>query len=43
VIAYRGTLDVAGELAQFVAKLLVAERHPPRDTARQPTAVSCCR
>jgi hypothetical protein len=27
VIAYRATLDVPAELAQFVAKLLLAERH----------------
>jgi hypothetical protein len=28
VIAYRATLDVPGELAQFTARLLLAARHP---------------
>jgi len=40
VIAYRATLDVPGELAQFVAKLLLAERHR-RGTPRGSRALTC--
>lgn len=39
-IAYRGTLDVPRELAQFVAQLLAAERRP-RGTPRGSRALSC--
>ena len=40
MIAYRATLDVPGELAQFVAKLLLAERHR-RGTPRGSRALTC--
>src|SRR5215471_14554905 len=40
VIAYRATLDVPRELAQFVAKLLLAERHR-RGTPRGSRALTC--
>ncbi len=40
VIAYRATLDVPRELAQFVAKLLAAERRR-RGTPRGSRALSC--
>jgi hypothetical protein len=40
VIAYRATLDVPRELAWFVAKLLLAERHR-RGTPRGSRALSC--
>jgi hypothetical protein len=40
VIAYRATLDVPGELAQFVARLLAAERRR-RGTPRGGRALSC--
>jgi hypothetical protein len=40
VIAYRATLDVPGELAQFVASLLLAERHQ-RGTPRGSRALTC--
>jgi DDE superfamily endonuclease len=40
VIAYRATLDVPGELAQFVAKLLLAERRR-RGTPRGSRALTC--
>jgi DDE superfamily endonuclease len=40
VIAYRATLDVPGELAQFVAKLLAAERRR-RATPRGSRALTC--
>jgi hypothetical protein len=40
VIAYRATLDVPRELAQFVAMLLLAERHR-RGTPRGSRALTC--
>jgi hypothetical protein len=40
VIAYRATLDVPRELAQFVASLLLAERHQ-RGTPRGSRALTC--
>ena len=40
MIAYRATLDVPRELAQFVAQLLAAERHR-RGTPRGSRALSC--
>jgi hypothetical protein len=40
VIAYRATLDVPRELAQFVAKLLLAERRR-RGTPRGSRAPTC--
>jgi DDE superfamily endonuclease len=40
VIAYRATLDVPRELVQFVAKLLLAERHR-RGTPRGSRALTC--
>lgn len=40
MIAYRATLDVPGELAQFVARLLLAERRC-RGTSRGSRALSC--
>jgi hypothetical protein len=40
VIAYRATLDVRRELAQFVAKLLLAERRR-RGTPRGSRALTC--
>jgi hypothetical protein len=40
VIAYSATLDVPGELAQFVAKLLLAERRR-RGTPRGSRALTC--
>jgi hypothetical protein len=40
VITYRATLDVPGELAWFVAKLLLAERHR-RGTPRGSRALTC--
>ena len=40
MIAYRATLDVPRELAWFVAKLLLAERHR-RSTPRGSRALSC--
>jgi hypothetical protein len=40
VIAYRATLDVPRELAQFVAKLLLAERRR-RGTPRGSRALTC--
>src|SRR5215472_13628226 len=40
VITYRATLDVAGELAQFVAGLLLAERHR-RGTPKGSRALTC--
>jgi hypothetical protein len=40
VIAYRATLDVSRELAQFVAKLLRAERRR-RGTPRGSRALTC--
>ena len=40
MIAYRGTLDVSRELAQFFAKLLLAERHR-RGTPRGSRALTC--
>jgi hypothetical protein len=40
VIAYRATLDVPGELAQFVARLLLDERHR-RGTPRGSRALTC--
>jgi hypothetical protein len=40
VIAYRATLDVPGELAQFVARLLLAERRH-RGTRRGSRALTC--
>jgi hypothetical protein len=40
VIAYRATLDVPRELAQFVAELLLAERHR-RGTPRGSRALTC--
>jgi hypothetical protein len=40
VIAYRATLDVPGELAQFVAKLLLAERRR-RGTPKGSRALTC--
>jgi hypothetical protein len=40
VIAYRATLDIPRELAWFVAKLLLAERHR-RGTPRGSRALSC--
>jgi hypothetical protein len=40
VIAYRATLDVPRELAQFVARLLLAERHR-RGTPRGSRALTC--
>jgi hypothetical protein len=40
VIAYRATLDVPAELAQFVARLLLAERHR-RGTPRGSRALTC--
>jgi hypothetical protein len=40
VIAYRATLDVPRELAQFVAKLLLTERHR-RGTPRGSRALTC--
>jgi hypothetical protein len=40
VIAYRATLDVPRELAQFVAKLLLTERHR-RGTPKGSRALSC--
>jgi hypothetical protein len=40
VIAYRATLDVPRELAQFVAKLLLAERRR-RGTPRSSRALGC--
>jgi DDE superfamily endonuclease len=42
VIAYRATLDVPRELAQFVAKLLLAERRR-RGTPKGSRALSCFR
>src|SRR5215471_11328607 len=42
VITYRATLDVAGELAQFVAGLLLAERHR-RGTPKGSRALTCFR
>jgi hypothetical protein len=40
VIVYRATLDVSRELAQFVAKLLLAERHR-RGTPKGSRVLSC--
>ena len=40
MIAYRATLDVPGELAQFVARLLLDERHR-RGTPRGSRALTC--
>ena len=40
MIAYRATLDVSGELAQFVAKLLLAERGR-RGTPEGSRALTC--
>jgi hypothetical protein len=40
VLACRATLDVPGELAQFVAKLLAAERRR-RGTPRRSQALTC--
>ena len=40
MIAYRATLDVPRELAQFVAKLLAAERRR-RGTPRRSRALTC--
>jgi hypothetical protein len=40
VIAYRATLDVPRELAQFAARLLLAERHR-RGTPRGSRALTC--
>ena len=40
MIAYRATLDVPGELAQFVARLLAAERRR-RPTPRGSRALTC--
>jgi hypothetical protein len=40
VITYRATLDVSRELVQFVARLLLAERHR-RGTPRGSRALSC--
>ena len=40
MIAYRATLDVPGELVQFVAKLLLAERRH-RGTPRGSRALTC--
>ena len=40
MIAYRATLDVPAELAQFVARLLLAERHR-RGTPRGSRALTC--
>ena len=40
MIAYRATLDVPRELAQFTARLLQAERHR-RGTPRGSRALSC--
>ena len=40
MIAYRATLDVPRELAQFVASLLLAERHQ-RGTPRGSRALTC--
>ena len=42
MIAYRATLDVPGELAQFVAKLPLVERQR-RGTPRGSRALSCFR
>ena len=42
MIAYRATLDVPRELAQFVAKLLLAERRR-RGTPKGSRALSCFR
>ena len=40
MISHRATLDVPGELAQFVARLLLAERHR-RGTPRGSRALTC--
>ena len=40
MITYRGTLDVPGELVQFVARLLAAERRR-RGTPRGSRALAC--
>ena len=40
MIAYRATLDIPRKLAQFVAKLLAAERHR-RGTPRGSRALTC--
>jgi hypothetical protein len=40
VIAYRATVDVPGELAQFTAKLLTAERRR-RGKAKGSRALTC--